>query len=214
MPFSKRLEETVEEVKIERRSVFLPRLDKAQALKKAAMKFFECELIPEKKLGDVPCALADLGSYSARQVAALGERLHQVQHILVRPDLVAAGIPGIPTEKLVESRPLRGWAMASKMREFQVSAAAGDLCSLRLFWEWPKRLAGAPKAFRDLLLPDLLDLAEHMTGAEIRELHVEPIGSGHAAFVTAILAGNVDLSDGVGLDDAAGLLGGLLGGKK
>jgi hypothetical protein len=29
----------------------------------------------------------------------------------------------------------------------------------------------------------------------------------------AILAGNVDLSDGIGLDDAAGLLGGLLGGK-
>lgn len=30
----------------------------------------------------------------------------------------------------------------------------------------------------------------------------------------AILAGNVDLSDGIGLDDAAGLLGGLLGDKK
>jgi hypothetical protein len=30
----------------------------------------------------------------------------------------------------------------------------------------------------------------------------------------AILAGNLDLSDGIGLDDAAGLLGGLLGGKK
>jgi len=30
----------------------------------------------------------------------------------------------------------------------------------------------------------------------------------------AILSGNVDLSDGVGLDDAAGLLGGLLGGDK
>ena len=30
----------------------------------------------------------------------------------------------------------------------------------------------------------------------------------------AILAGNVDLSDGIGLDDAAGLLGGLLGGDK
>lgn len=30
----------------------------------------------------------------------------------------------------------------------------------------------------------------------------------------AILAGNIDLSDGVGLDDAAGLLGGLLGGDK
>ncbi|MEY2817553.1 MAG: hypothetical protein RL275_1016 [Chloroflexota bacterium] len=30
----------------------------------------------------------------------------------------------------------------------------------------------------------------------------------------AILSGNVDLSDGVGLDDAAGLLGGLLSGDK
>jgi hypothetical protein len=30
----------------------------------------------------------------------------------------------------------------------------------------------------------------------------------------AVLSGNVDLSDGIGLDDAAGLLGGLLGGKK
>ena len=30
----------------------------------------------------------------------------------------------------------------------------------------------------------------------------------------AILAGNIDLSDGIGLDDAAGLLGGLLGGEK
>lgn len=30
----------------------------------------------------------------------------------------------------------------------------------------------------------------------------------------AILAGNIDLSDGIGLDDAAGLLGGLLGDKK
>ena len=29
----------------------------------------------------------------------------------------------------------------------------------------------------------------------------------------AILAGNIDLSDGIGLDDAAGLLGGLLGDK-
>jgi len=29
----------------------------------------------------------------------------------------------------------------------------------------------------------------------------------------AILAGNVDLSDGIGLDDAAGLLGGLLNKK-
>lgn len=29
-----------------------------------------------------------------------------------------------------------------------------------------------------------------------------------------ILSGNVDLSDGIGLDDAAGLLGGLLGDKK
>jgi len=30
----------------------------------------------------------------------------------------------------------------------------------------------------------------------------------------AILAGNIDLSDGIGLDDAAGLLGGLMGGDK
>lgn len=29
-----------------------------------------------------------------------------------------------------------------------------------------------------------------------------------------ILAGNIDLSDGIGLDDAAGLIGGLLGDKK
>ena len=29
-----------------------------------------------------------------------------------------------------------------------------------------------------------------------------------------ILAGNVDLSDGIGLNDAAGLLGGLLGGQE
>ncbi len=35
-----------------------------------------------------------------------------------------------------------------------------------------------------------------------------------AAQFDAILAGNVDLSDGIGLDDAAGLLGGLMGGKK
>jgi uncharacterized protein (DUF2267 family) len=35
-----------------------------------------------------------------------------------------------------------------------------------------------------------------------------------AGQVDAVLEGNVDLSDGVGLDDAAGLLGGLLGGKK
>jgi hypothetical protein len=35
-----------------------------------------------------------------------------------------------------------------------------------------------------------------------------------ASQVDAVLAGNVDLSDGIGLDDAAGLLGGLLGGKK
>jgi hypothetical protein len=35
-----------------------------------------------------------------------------------------------------------------------------------------------------------------------------------AGQVDAVLAGNVDLSDGMGLDDAAGLLGGLLGGKK
>lgn len=28
-----------------------------------------------------------------------------------------------------------------------------------------------------------------------------------------ILAGNIDLSDGIGLDDAAGLLGGLMGGN-
>ncbi|MBK8421865.1 DUF2267 domain-containing protein [Candidatus Villigracilis saccharophilus] len=35
-----------------------------------------------------------------------------------------------------------------------------------------------------------------------------------AGQLDAILAGNVDLSDGIGLDDAAGLLGGLLGGKK
>jgi hypothetical protein len=35
-----------------------------------------------------------------------------------------------------------------------------------------------------------------------------------AGQVDAVLDGNVDLSDGIGLDDAAGLLGGLLGGKK
>ncbi len=35
-----------------------------------------------------------------------------------------------------------------------------------------------------------------------------------AGQVDAVLAGNVDLSDGIGLDDAAGMLGGLLGGKK
>ena len=35
-----------------------------------------------------------------------------------------------------------------------------------------------------------------------------------ASELDAVLAGNVDLSDGIGLDDAAGLLGGLLGGKK
>jgi hypothetical protein len=35
-----------------------------------------------------------------------------------------------------------------------------------------------------------------------------------AGQVEAVLEGNVDLSDGIGLDDAAGLLGGLLGGKK
>ncbi|MBI5824333.1 MAG: hypothetical protein HZB18_09925 [Chloroflexi bacterium] len=34
-----------------------------------------------------------------------------------------------------------------------------------------------------------------------------------AGSLEAILAGNVDLSDGIGLDDAASLLGGLLGGK-
>ena len=32
--------------------------------------------------------------------------------------------------------------------------------------------------------------------------------------VDAVLEGNVDLSDGIGLDDAAGLLGGLLSGNK
>jgi len=35
-----------------------------------------------------------------------------------------------------------------------------------------------------------------------------------AGQVDAVLDGGVDLSDGIGLDDAAGLLGGLLGGKK
>ena len=35
-----------------------------------------------------------------------------------------------------------------------------------------------------------------------------------AGELDAVLEGNVDLSDGIGLDDAAGLLGGLLGGKK
>ena len=35
-----------------------------------------------------------------------------------------------------------------------------------------------------------------------------------AGQVDAVLEGNVDLSDGIGLDDAAGLLGGLLGGNK
>jgi ATP-dependent Clp protease ATP-binding subunit ClpA len=35
-----------------------------------------------------------------------------------------------------------------------------------------------------------------------------------AGQLNAVLDGNVDLSDGIGLDDAAGLLGGLLGGKK
>jgi hypothetical protein len=35
-----------------------------------------------------------------------------------------------------------------------------------------------------------------------------------ASQLDAVLAGNVDLSDGIGLDDAAGLLGGLMGGKK
>jgi len=35
-----------------------------------------------------------------------------------------------------------------------------------------------------------------------------------AGELDAILAGNVDLSDGIGLDDAAGLLGGLFGDKK
>lgn len=35
-----------------------------------------------------------------------------------------------------------------------------------------------------------------------------------AGQLDAILEGNVDLSDGIGLDDAAGLLGGILGGKK
>jgi len=35
-----------------------------------------------------------------------------------------------------------------------------------------------------------------------------------AGEMDAVLAGNVDLSDGIGLDDAAGLLGGLLGGNK
>jgi hypothetical protein len=35
-----------------------------------------------------------------------------------------------------------------------------------------------------------------------------------AGELDAVLAGNVDLSDGIGLDDAAGLLGGLLGGNK
>lgn len=35
-----------------------------------------------------------------------------------------------------------------------------------------------------------------------------------ASQVDVVLSGNVDLSDGIGLDDAAGLLGGLLGDKK
>jgi hypothetical protein len=35
-----------------------------------------------------------------------------------------------------------------------------------------------------------------------------------ASELDAVLAGNIDLSDGIGLDDAAGLLGGLLGGNK
>jgi hypothetical protein len=35
-----------------------------------------------------------------------------------------------------------------------------------------------------------------------------------AGQVDGILVGTIDLSDGVGLDDAAGLIGGLLGGKK
>ncbi len=35
-----------------------------------------------------------------------------------------------------------------------------------------------------------------------------------ATELDAILSGNVDLSDGIGLDDAAGLLGGLMGGQK
>ena len=35
-----------------------------------------------------------------------------------------------------------------------------------------------------------------------------------AGQLDAVLAGNLDLSDGIGLDDAAGMLGGLLGGRR
>jgi hypothetical protein len=42
----------------------------------------------------------------------------------------------------------------------------------------------------------------------------QKLPSAIAGELDAVLEGNVDLSDGIGLDDAAGLLGGLLGGKK
>jgi hypothetical protein len=179
------------EVRIDRRSVFLPKSEKAWASKKKALEFFECDPHPEKDLGRGPCVLADLTSCSAKQAATLGKRLQSAETILVQPGQAAAGIPGIPSEKLVEFRPLRGWAMASKMREFRLASSAGDLCSLRLFWEWPRKMAGSPKAFRETLLPDLLDLAEHMAGAQLRALKIEPIGGGNAAFVAALLEGNI-----------------------
>jgi len=179
------------EVGIEKRSVYLPKTDRSRSAKKKAMDFFECEVLSEKALGGVPCALADLSSLTGAQVAAFDKKLGEVRQVLVNPDVAAAMTGSASREHWVENRPLRAWAMAAKLREFRQGATAGDLCSLRLFWEWPKRLALSPKAFREALLPDLLDLVEHLVESKIQEIKVEPIGAGNAVFLVATLAGNV-----------------------
>lgn len=167
--------------------VLLPRGHRHYIQRRAIYDFFECVVTDEEALGMGPFDLVDFSGLSPKILAPLLEKPIKARAVLVAPN---TPLPEKPQTQFLTERTLRGWAMGTRLAEFRASGAAGDLCSLRLFWEWPgPRKTGQKDLFSEWL-PDLLDLAEYVAGDLLQSIYIEPIPETRGAFVLGTLPGN------------------------
>lgn len=182
---------------VHQQKVLLPRGHRHYVQRRAIYDFFECAVTDEESIGMGPFDLADFSGLSPKSLGPLFEKPIDARAILVAPN---APIPEQAAEPFLAERPLRGWAMGTRLAEFRSSGAAGDLCSLRLFWEWPgPRKTGQKDLFSELL-PDLLDLAEYVAGEILLSIYIEPIPETRGAFVLGTFPGNRVLEISVNQD--------------
>ena len=87
--------------------------------------------------------------------------------------------------------PLRKWALVERIRQMTRDNVCGELCSLRLTWQRPKKLASDEQSFLYQKLPWLLDAAWFLADAPLTTLHIERVPREQNLFALAMFENGV-----------------------